>query len=93
LSRELKIKLPHPDRFLEEDDPMNSPMEGTTFLYMWLGFLLLMICSVASFFLWAIRKGQFSRQDRARYLALQSGIPAAVDSPEKVRLPYGRVPS
>ena len=56
---------------------MRSPMEGTTFLFMWLGFLALMIGCVAAFFLWAVRCGQFSRQDRARYLALQSGIPGA----------------
>ena len=55
---------------------MNSPMQGTTFLFMWLGFLLLMIVCIAVFFLWGIRSGQFSRQDRARYLALHSGIPA-----------------
>jgi cbb3-type cytochrome oxidase maturation protein len=56
---------------------MNSPMEGATFLFMWLGFLLLMIGCVAVFFLWAVRGGQFSHQDRSRYLPLQSGIPDA----------------
>ena len=60
---------------------MNSPMQGTTFLFMWLGFLMLMIVCIAAFFLWGIRHGQFSRQDRARYLAMQSGIPAA-DGPD-----------
>jgi cbb3-type cytochrome oxidase maturation protein len=58
---------------------MNSPMQGTTFLFMWLGFLLLMTGCVAAFFLWAIRGGQFSNQDRARYLPLESGIPDADD--------------
>lgn len=72
---------------------MISPMEGTTFLYMWLGFLLLMICSVSTFFLWAIRKGQFSQQDRARYLALQSGIPSAAEPAAGDRLQCGRRPS
>ena len=62
---------------------MNSPMQGTTFLFMWLGFLALMIACVAAFFLWAIRKGQFSKQDRARYLPLQSGIPAAGGADEE----------
>ena len=71
---------------------MNSPMEGTTFLYMWLGFLLLMMCSVAIFFLWAIRKGQFSQQDRARYLALQSGIPAAAGPNAEDRCSAGEHP-
>ena len=55
---------------------MNSPMEGTTFLFVWLGFLMLMVVCVGSFFLWAVRSGQFSNQDRARYLPLESGIPA-----------------
>ena len=55
---------------------MNSPMLGTTFLFMWLGFLMLMISCIAVFLLWGVRSGQFCRQDRARYLALQSGIPA-----------------
>ena len=61
---------------------MTSPMAGTTFLCMWLGFLLLMVCCVAAFFLWAVRGGQFSRQDRARYLPLQSGIPP-VGAPDR----------
>ena len=64
---------------------MNSPMQGTTFLFMWLGFLTLMIGCVAAFFLWAIRGGQFSRQDRARYLPLQSGIPPAGELDEERR--------
>ena len=54
---------------------MNQLLEGQTFLFMWLGFMLLMICCIAGFFLWAIRAGQFSGQDRARYLPLESGIP------------------
>jgi cbb3-type cytochrome oxidase maturation protein len=61
---------------------MNSPMQSTTFLFMWIGFLVLMIGCIAAFFLWAIRNGQFARQDRARYLPLQSGIPAA-DVPDE----------
>jgi nitrogen fixation-related uncharacterized protein len=72
---------------------MTSPMAGTTFLYMWLGFLLLMICSVSAFFLWAIRKGQFSEQDRARYLALQSGIPASPEPDAENLSQSGRRPS
>jgi cbb3-type cytochrome oxidase maturation protein len=71
---------------------MNSPMEGTTFLYMWLGFLLLMIGSVAIFFFWGIRKGQFSQQDRARYLALQSEIPAVADPDAQNRYSAGEDP-
>ena len=54
---------------------MNSTMEGQTFLFVWIGFLLLTSGGIALFFLWAIRARQFSHQDRARYLALQAGIP------------------
>ena len=54
---------------------MNGPADGSTFLFMWIGFLTLMIGCVGGFFLWAVRGGQFARQDRARYLPLQSGIP------------------
>ena len=54
---------------------MNILLEGQTFLFMWIGFSLLMTGSIAAFFLWAIRAGQFSHQDRARYLALESYIP------------------
>ena len=64
---------------------MNSPMEETTFLYMWLGFLLLMIGFVAAFFLWAVRGDQFSHQNRARYLPLQSGIPEAAGGNKQSR--------
>ena len=56
---------------------MNNLLAGSAFLCMWLGFLLLMIGCIASFFLWAVRNGQFSGQDRARHLPLTSGIPPA----------------
>ena len=62
---------------------MNSPLEGQAFLFMWVGFLLLMSSGIAAFFLWAIRAGQFSRQDRARYLPLQSGIPGPDADPDE----------
>lgn len=64
---------------------MNSPMEGEAFLFIWIGFLLLMTGGIASFFLWGIRAGQFSDQDRARYLPLESGIPPLEDKPESER--------
>lgn len=64
---------------------MNGPMEGQAFLFIWIGFLLLMTGGIAAFFLWAIRAGQFSRQDRARYLALNSGIPKSLPDAERQR--------
>jgi len=63
---------------------MNNLLEGQTFIFLWIGFLLLMTASIAGFFLWAIRAGQFSDQDRARYLPLDSGIPS--DGQDQVAL-------
>jgi cbb3-type cytochrome oxidase maturation protein len=77
----------------ETDPTMNSPMEGTTFLFVWLGFLMLMIFCVGFFFLWAVRSGQFSNQDRARYLPLQSGIPHTGDPNTGSRQEIERRPS
>jgi cbb3-type cytochrome oxidase maturation protein len=54
---------------------MKSLLEGPTFLFIWIGFSLLMTGSIAAFFFWAVRAGQFSQQDRARYLPLESCIP------------------
>ena len=53
---------------------MNNPLDGQAFLFLWIGFLLLMGSGVGACFLWGIRNGQFSRQDRARYLALKAEI-------------------
>ena len=58
-------------------------MEGQAFLFMWIGFLLLMTGGIAAFFLWALRAGQFSDQDRARYLPLESGIPSGEPDEER----------
>ena len=54
-----------------------------TFLLIWIGFLLLMIIALGAVFAWAIRTRQFSNQDRARYLPLESGIPEEADSQAK----------
>ncbi|HEY3307199.1 MAG TPA: cbb3-type cytochrome oxidase assembly protein CcoS [Desulfuromonadaceae bacterium] len=53
---------------------MNNPMDDGAFLFMWIGFLLLMIVCIVAIFIWAIRTRQFSDQERARYLALHSKI-------------------
>jgi cbb3-type cytochrome oxidase maturation protein len=73
---------------------MTSPIfEGQTFLFIWIGFLLLMSGGVAAFFFWGIRAGQFSNQDRARYLALYSQIPSeAVPEAEPQREDGGELP-
>ncbi len=77
----------------EDSKKMNSPLEGAAFLFLWIGFLLLMTGSIAAFFLWAIRAGQFSDQDQARYLPLTSGIPGpspAASAERGQRQPYER---
>lgn len=68
---------------------MKSLLEGPTFLFMWIGFSLLMTGSIAAFFFWAVRAGQFSHQDRARYLPLDSFIPL---DEEPVAEPLGERP-
>ena len=45
-------------------------MSHGIFLLIWFGFLVLMLICVGAVLIWAIRTGQFSRQDRARYLPL-----------------------
>ena len=62
---------------------MNSPMDGAAFLFLWIGFLTLMIICIVAIFIWAIRTRQFSDQERARYLALQSKIPGDEHEPEQ----------
>ncbi|BCS54206.1 hypothetical protein [Geobacter sp. SVR] len=54
-------------------------MEETLILCIWIGFLALMIVSIAGILVWAVRSRQFTDQERARYLALESGIPVARD--------------
>jgi cbb3-type cytochrome oxidase maturation protein len=62
---------------------MISILEGETFIFIWIGFLLLMSCGIGVFFFWGIRNDQFQDQDRARYLPLQSGIPADKPNPNR----------
>ncbi|WP_224959051.1 cbb3-type cytochrome oxidase assembly protein CcoS [Geomonas subterranea] len=54
---------------------MNSPLETPAFLFIWICFPLFMCGTLIVFFLWGVRSGQFADQERARYLALDSGIP------------------
>ena len=57
---------------------MNSATESSLF-FLWLGISLLMFLGVLAAVIWAIRARQFSDQDRARYLALQSKVPGEED--------------
>ncbi|MBJ6798574.1 cbb3-type cytochrome oxidase assembly protein CcoS [Geomonas propionica] len=54
---------------------MNSALDTPAFLFIWMCFPLLMCGMLIVFFLWGVRSGQFADQERARYLALDSGIP------------------
>lgn len=74
---------------------MSTILEDPLFVFMWLGFLVLMSVGIAAFFLWAIREGQFSQQDRARYLALESCMPLGAQPgkghTERPKEPGGRL--
>jgi nitrogen fixation-related uncharacterized protein len=58
----------------------------STLLTLWIVFGLCGFAGMAAGLLWAVRRGQFSNQDRARYLALESRI---VEEQEEVRRPTG----
>lgn len=66
---------------------MTSPFEGTAFVVMWIGFLVIMSSGIVIFFLWAMRAGQLCEQERARHLPLKSGIPPAEDDAERDHRP------
>jgi cbb3-type cytochrome oxidase maturation protein len=61
---------------------MPSPLDCSAFVFMWIGFTVLMICCIAGFFLWAVRADQFSDQDRARYLPLDDWLSEDDRQPE-----------
>ena len=46
-------------------------------LVVWVTFLVLGLAGLAAALVWAVRKGQFRDQDRARYLPLTGKIPDA----------------
>ena len=54
---------------------MIAMTSDTGFLLIWVAFTLLMLSWVLAVVIWAARSRQFRDQDRARYLALWSGIP------------------
>jgi hypothetical protein len=51
---------------------MMAVSEWQWFPYVWITFTVLMLAAVAAVLIWAIRSGQFRRQDRARYLPLDA---------------------
>jgi nitrogen fixation-related uncharacterized protein len=44
-------------------------------LILWVTFTVVAVLGIVAALVWAVRTGQFSGQDRARHLPLQSGIP------------------
>jgi len=64
---------------------MPTLLESNTFLFMWTGFTVLMICCITGFFLWAVRSEQFEDQERARYLPLDDWLQQAGERPETVK--------
>jgi len=54
---------------------MISSREAEMIVYLWIGFLLLMLAGLGLVFLWAVRARQFSDQQRVRFLPLESGMP------------------
>jgi cbb3-type cytochrome oxidase maturation protein len=49
------------------------------FFLPWLAFSIIVLVWGAVFFIWGKKSGQFSRQDRARYLPLWAHVPERED--------------
>ena len=60
-------------------------------LIMWITFTGLAATGLSAVLVWAVRSRQFSRQDRARYLALWSGIPKGKEPGDGRDEPQSRV--
>jgi len=54
---------------------MIAMTEATAFLIMWITFTAIALVGVVAVLVWAVRSRQFSDQDHARRLPLDSGIP------------------
>ena len=59
---------------------MIAMTSDTGFVLIWMGFTLLALLWVLAAVLWSVKSKQFRGQDRARYLALWSGIPGEEDA-------------
>lgn len=60
---------------------------ASALLAMWITFAVVALAGSISVLVWAVRKGQFSNQDHARYLALKSGIPKDWSLPDMPTAP------
>jgi nitrogen fixation-related uncharacterized protein len=54
---------------------MMQAIDQSVLIGVWIGFTVLALVGIAAVLVWAVRSHQFRDQDRARYLALRSGIP------------------
>ena len=54
----------------------------SAFLKFWIGFTMIAVSAILLVVFWAISNKQFSDQDRARYLPLESHIPEDEDEDE-----------
>lgn len=50
---------------------MNTPL----FFMYWIGFSIITLIAVCLAFIWALKRGFFNDQDRARHLALWAEVP------------------
>ena len=62
-------------------------------LAVWIVFSTLVLAGVVAVLVWAVRSGQFSQQDRARRLPLESGIPLDRPAPASAVPPAAHSPS
>jgi nitrogen fixation-related uncharacterized protein len=56
---------------------MIETYSGTGLLILWVVFASVALAAIIAVLVWAVRSGQFSNQDAARYLPLKSGIPGS----------------
>ena len=59
--------------------------QNSYLLIVWLTVTVLAVLGMTAALVWAVRSRQFQQQDRARYLALESGIPQEPKEPRDVR--------
>ena len=65
---------------------------NSVLLMVWITFSTLVLVGVTAVLIWAVRSGQFSNQDQARRLPLESGIPLERPAPASTVPPAAPVP-
>ncbi|MBI2842323.1 MAG: cbb3-type cytochrome oxidase assembly protein CcoS [Armatimonadetes bacterium] len=54
-----------------------------TFIKIWIGYAVVGIAIFSAVFLWAVRNGQFTDFDRARYIAIKDVPPGDTDNQDR----------